>query len=130
MSNYEVRDDLLYTKSHEWVKEEDGVFLVGLTDYAQDKIGDAVYFELPEEDDELEVGAVLGDVESVKAVSDIYSPVAGVVVEVNEELLDSPELVNESPYDSWLIKVGEVTEKEELLSASEYEAFLNNQKDE
>lgn len=117
-----VLAELKYTKSHEWVKEEDGICVVGLTDFAQEALGDIVFVNLPEEDDELTAGEALGDVESVKAVSDIISPVSGVVVEVNEELLDNPAMINEAPYDAWLVKVGEVSDKEELLNAEEYEA--------
>lgn len=123
----EIREGLLYSKSHEWVKEEDGICTIGLTDYAQDQLGDLVFVNLPEVDDEVAVGEVFGDVESVKAVSDVYSPVTGVVCEINEELLDAPESINESAYDAWFIKVKEVTEKEELLTAEEYKAFVDSQ---
>ena len=120
----EVRAELKYTKSHEWVKEEDGVWTVGLTDYAQSALGDLVFVNLPEVGDSVEAGEVFGDVESVKAVSDVYSPVTGEVAEINEELLDAPESINGAPYDAWFIKVKEVSDKEELLSPSEYEAFV------
>ena len=120
----EVRAELKYTKSHEWVKEEGGVWTIGLTDYAQSALGDLVFVNLPEEGDSVSVGEAFGDVESVKAVSDVYSPVSGVVCEINEELLDAPESINGAPYDAWFIKVKEVSEKEELLSPSEYEAFV------
>ena len=110
----EVRAELKYTKSHEWVKEEGGVWTIGLTDYAQSALGDLVFVNLPE----------AGDVESVKAVSDVYSPVTGEVEEINEELLDAPEKINGAPYDAWFIKVKDVSGTEELLSAEEYEAFV------
>ncbi len=119
-----VEKGLLYSKSHEWVKEEGGEFYVGLTDYAQSALGDLVFVNLPEEGDEVKVGESFSDVESVKAVSDVFSPVSGVVSAINEAVLDSPESINKAPYESWLIKVKDVSEKEELLSAEEYEAFL------
>ena len=115
--------ELKYTKSHEWVAEEDGVLTVGLTDYAQSELGDLVFVNLPEEGDEATAGEAICDVESVKAVSDVYSPATGVVVAVNEELLDAPETINEDPYGAWLVKIGEVTETEELMDAAAYEAF-------
>ena len=119
-----VEKGLVYSKSHEWVKEEGGEFYVGLTDYAQSALGDLVFVNLPEEGDEVKVGESFSDVESVKAVSDVFSPVSGVVSAINEAVLDSPESINKAPYESWLIKVKDVSEKEELLSAEEYEAFL------
>lgn len=114
---------LQYAKTHEWVKKDGDTVLIGLTDYAQDQLGDIVFVNLPEAGDEVAMGESFADVESVKAVSDIYSPVTGVVEEVNEELLDAPEMVNGVPYDAWLIKVKDVSEEEELLDADAYEAF-------
>ncbi len=119
-----VQKGLLYAKSHEWVKEEGGEFIVGITDYAQSALGDLVFVNLPEEGDEVTVGESFSDVESVKAVSDVVSPLSGVVSAINEEILDSPKNINDSPYDAWFIKVKDVTDKEELLSAEEYEEFL------
>lgn len=124
----ELRDELCYSKSHEWVKEEEGMTVIGLTDYAQSELGDLVFVNLPEEGDTITVGEAFADVESVKAVSDVYAPVSGTVCEVNEELLDAPEKINESPYDAWLVKVKDVSEKEELLSAEEYQAFVKSEK--
>ena len=98
--------------------------VVGLTDYAQSELGDLVFVNLPEVGDTVEAGEVFGDVESVKAVSDVYSPVTGEVTEINEELLDSPELINDDAYEAWFIKVKDVSGTEELLSAEEYEAFV------
>lgn len=95
-----------------------------LTDYAQSELGDLVFVNLPEEGDEVTVGEAFGDVESVKAASDVYSPVTGTVSAVNEELLDAPESINEAPYDAWFIKVTDISEEEELLSAEEYEKFV------
>ena len=125
----EIREELNYVKSHEWVKEEGEVVTIGLTDYAQSELGDLVFVNLPEEGDEVSVGEAFGDVESVKAVSDVYSPVSGVVCEINERLLDEPECINEAPYDAWFIKVKDVTEKEELLSGDEYKAFVESEKE-
>lgn len=123
----ELREELLYSKSHEWVKEEGEEMVIGLTDYAQSELGDLVFVNLPEEGDELTVGEAFADVESVKAVSDVYAPVAGTVSEINEELLDAPEKINEAPYEAWLIRVKDVTEKEALLSAEEYQAFVESE---
>ena len=116
--------ELKYTKSHEWIKEEDGVFTIGLTDYAQSALGDIVFINLPEEGDEVTAGESFSDVESVKAVSDVFSPVTGAVYAVNEALLDDPAQVNESPYEAWLIKVENVSDTEELLDAEAYEAVV------
>ena len=123
----ELREELLYSKSQEWVKEEGDEVVIGLTDYAQSELGDLVFVNLPEEGDEVTVGEAFSDVESVKAVSDVYSPVSGTVSEINEELLDAPETINEAPYDAWFVKVKDVTEKEELLSAEEYKAFVESE---
>lgn len=125
----ELRADVMYSKSHEWVKEDGDVVMIGLTDYAQSELGDLVFVNLPEEGDELVVGEAFSDVESVKAVSDVYAPVSGTVCEVNEELLDAPEMINEAPYDAWFVKVENVTEKEELLTAEEYEAFVESEQE-
>ncbi|RKW57663.1 MAG: glycine cleavage system protein GcvH [Lachnospiraceae bacterium] len=119
-----VEKGLLYAKSHEWVKEEGGEFVVGITDYAQSELGDLVFVNLPEEGDEVTMGESFADVESVKAVSDVLSPISGVVSAINEAILDAPESINSSPYEAWFIKVKDVTDKEELLSAEEYEEFL------
>lgn len=118
--NYPV--DLKYSKSHEWVRYEDGVAVIGISDYAQDALGDVVFVNLPVVGDEVTAGETFGDVESVKAVSDLISPVSGVVLEVNEELEDSPENLNEDPYGAWIIKVENVTAEEDLLDAGAYEA--------
>ena len=120
--------NLLYAKSHEWVQDMgDGSFRIGLTDYAQKELGDLVFVNLPQEGDEVEVGFAFGDVESVKAVSDVYSPVSGIVCAINEELLDHPEKINQDAYAAWMIQVNEVSDKEELLSAEEYEKFLSEE---
>ena len=112
--------ELKYSKSHEWLSE-DGV--VGISDFAQNALGDVVFITLPQVGDTVTAGESFGDVESVKAVSDLISPVTGVICEVNEALEDSPEMLNEDPYGAWIIKVEAVTAEEELLEAEAYEAF-------
>lgn len=120
----ETPQDLNYMASHEWIRDEGGdVVAVGISDYAQDSLGDVVYVELPEVGDLLIVEEEAGAVESVKAASDIYAPVSGEVIEINGELEDSPEIINESPYgDGWFykIKMSDPSELERLLSADEY----------
>ena len=118
MSN--IPDELRYATSHEWVSEQDGIYTIGISDFAQDALGDLVFVNLPQVGDEVEVGEAFADVESVKAVSDVFSPVTGEVVEVNEDLLDAPESINEDPYDAWFVRVGNVTEVAELLDAEAY----------
>ena len=115
--------DLKYSKSHEWVKMEDGVAVIGISDFAQDALGDVVFVNLPTIGDEVVAGESFGDVESVKAVSDLICPVSGIVCAVNEELDDAPENLNKDPYGSWIIKVKDITGEEELLDAAAYEAF-------
>jgi len=118
--------DLLYSKEHEWVKKEDGKVRIGITDFAQDELGDIVFVELPEVGDDLEVDEPFGSVESVKTVSELYAPISGKVVEINEELEDSPEFVNESPYEkAWMIVLEPADESEldNLLSSEDYQAF-------
>ena len=117
----ELKNDALYAKTHEWLVMEDDIAIVGISDYAQSELGDLVFVNLPEVGDAVTSGEAFCDVESVKAVSDVFSPVTGVVCAVNEELLDNPALINEDCYGAWLIKVNEVTEEEELLDAEEYE---------
>ena len=116
-------NELRYTKEHEWVKVDGNTVVIGITDFAQNELGDIVFVELPEVGDEISLEQPFGSVESVKTVSELYAPVSGKVVEVNDELSDSPELVNESPYESaWMIKV-ELTnesELEQLLTAEAY----------
>ena len=114
--------DLKYSKSHEWIRYEDGVAVIGISDFAQDALGDVVFVNLPAVGDDVTAGESFGDVESVKAVSDLISPGSGVVLEVNEELEDSPENLNEDPYGAWIIKVEQVSGEEELLDAAAYEA--------
>ncbi len=115
--------ELQYSKSHEWVKMEGEIAVVGISDFAQDSLGDVVFVNLPAEGDEVTAGTRFGDVESVKAVSDLVSPVSGVVCAVNTDLEDSPENLNSDPYGAWIIKVEGITGREELLDAAAYEAF-------
>ncbi len=117
-------NELKYRKSHEWVKFiDESTALIGLSDFAQDSLGGIVFVNLPEEGDEVTAGTAFADVESVKAVSDVFSPISGVVAEVNEALLDAPESINEAPYDSWFIKVENISETEDLMDAETYEKF-------
>ncbi len=123
-------EDLKYTKEHEWVRLKGNVATLGITDYAQDQLGDIVFVELPEEGEEVEKGDTFGVVESTKSVSDLYLPVSGKVIEVNDPLLDSPEIVNEDSYgEGWMIRIemDDKTELEDLLSAEEYEAFIKEE---
>ena len=114
--------DLQYSKSHEWLKLEDGVAVIGISDFAQDALGDVVFVDLPAVGDEVTAGESFGDVESVKAVSALISPVSGIICEVNEDLEDAPENLNEDPYGAWIIKVEQISGTEDLLNAAEYEA--------
>ncbi len=124
-------EQLRYTKEHEWVGLEGDLATIGITDHAQEELGDIVYVELPKPGAKLEKGKTLGSVESVKAVSDIYAPVSGEVVEVNETLAEAPEKINKDPHgEAWLLKIrlsapGDVSE---LLSAAEYEAYIAAEK--
>ncbi len=121
-------NELLFTKTHEWVQLLSGTAArIGLTDYAQKELGDLVFVNLPEAGDEVTAGEGFADVESVKAVSNVYSPVTGTVKSVNEDLLDHPELINSGPYDAWFIEVADISEKEELLSGEEYEQFIREE---
>lgn len=115
--------ELKYSKSHEWVKMEGDIAVIGISDYAQDSLGDVVFINLPQEGDSVAAGEAFGDVESVKAVSDLVCPVSGTICAVNEDLADSPENLNSDPYGSWIIKVENITDQEELLEAAAYEAF-------
>ena len=122
-----VLEELKYAKTHEWVKEEGDVCVIGLSDFAQDALGDIVFVNLPSVGDAVTAETTFADVESVKAVSDVYAPVNGVIVEVNEELIDNPALINEDPYGAWLIKVNEVTGLDALLDAAAYQAVCDEE---
>ena len=115
--------ELKNSKSHEWVKMDGDVAVIGISDFAQDALGDVVFINLPGEGDSVTAGEAFGDVESVKAVSDIISPVTGVICAVNEDLADAPENLNSDPYGAWIIKVENITGQEDLLDAAAYEAL-------
>ena len=118
-------EELKYTETHEWIRfEDETTAYIGLTDYAQDQLGDLVFANLPEEGDTLTAGEPFADVESVKAVSDVLSPVSGTVAEINEELAYEPQMMNQAPYDAWFVKVTDITETEDLMTADEYQAFI------
>lgn len=125
--HYEIPDDLLYTKDHEWIRVEKKVGVIGITDYAQKKLREVIYVELPNVNTKVKQKETLATVESVKATSDIYAPVSGKIVEVNLRLADSPELLNESPYeDGWIAKIEISDEKEldNLMEADEYRRYI------
>src|SRR5699024_2242291 len=120
-------NDLLYSKEHEWIRNEGSDVRIGITEFAQSELGDIVFVELPEVGDTIELDEPFGSVESVKTVSELYAPISGEVVEVNEELEDSPEFVNESPYEkAWMVVIEPSDEEqlENLLSADEYKAHI------
>ena len=123
-----VPKDLKFARSHEWVRIDDDVAVIGISDHAQSELGDIVYVELPDVDGELSAGDVCGTIESVKAASDMYTPVSGTVIEVNEALDDAPETLNSSPYDEgWILKIqiSDAAELEKMLDAEGYQAFLD-----
>lgn len=122
-------EGLYYSESHEWVKAEGDMVIIGITDYAQHAMGDIVYVDMPEVDDEVNAEEEFGAVESVKAASDLISPVSGTVVEVNEALEDESGLLNQDPYENWIIKVqmSQPDELDKLMNATDYAAFCENQ---
>ena len=118
--------DRHYTKDHEWAREQDGRIVVGITHYAQDQLGDVVFVGLPEPGSEVSAGEPLGEVESTKSVSDVYSPVSGKVLEKNAEVEQSPELINSDPYgQGWLVSIEPSGEPKDLLTAEEYKVFID-----
>lgn len=123
----ELPEDLKYTREHEWVAVEGSVATVGITDHAQEQLGDVVFVELPSVGDRVEKADAFGVVESTKAVSDVYAPLSGEVTEVNDDLPDNPELINEDPYgDGWMVKlqIGDKTDLDDLMSAEEYRKYV------
>ena len=124
-----VIEGLYYSESHEYVRVEGDFGFIGITDYAQNALGNVVYVDMPEVDDEVEAGEEFGAVESVKAASDLYSPVSGTVVEINEALEDQPELINEDAFENWIIKVSlsDKSELDALMNAAAYEAFCTKE---
>jgi glycine cleavage system H protein len=127
---YETKEGLYYTKEHEWLKVEGDTAIVGISHYASVEMGDVAYIELPKPG-KVSKGGKMCEIESVKAVSDIYAPVSGEITEVNSELTDSPELINEDPYNAWIakIKIKDTAELENLMSAQEYTAYIKSLKE-
>jgi len=120
-------NNVKYSETHQWVQREDNVVIMGITDYAQEQLGEVVYLDLPQVDDGITLGEVMGSVESVKSISDIYSPVSGRIIEVNEVLLDEPAKINEDAYGAgWMVKIemSNPAEYDQLLTAAEYQAKL------
>lgn len=129
LDKYEIKEGLYYTKEHEWVKIQDnGILLVGITDFAQQELGDVAFVDLPEEGEEAKQGQVLFQIESVKAVADVFSPVSGHVIEINTKLEDSPEIINSDPYGKgWLVKIKATNleeDKKNLMTPEEYKEFI------
>lgn len=124
--------DCLYSEDHEWVRVEGEEAVLGITDYAQDQLSDVVYVELPEMGDAFERGDIFAVVESVKAASDVYTPVSGEILEINEALEDSPEMVNEDPFgEAWFVRISlqDTSELDELMDADAYQAFIKEQEE-
>ncbi len=123
-----VREDIFYLPTHEWVQFlDENTALIGISDYAQHALGDIVYVSLPDVDDTIKQGKSFCDIESVKAVSDVYAPVSGVVVAVNEQLEDAPENLNASPYETWIVKIEGTFNKEQLLDSTAYKKLLEQE---
>ena len=128
----EFPEDLKYSREHEWALVEGTVATVGITDFAQEKLGDIVFVELPAVGDKVTKDEAMGVVESVKAVSDVYSPVSGTVIEINDDLPDSPDMINEDPYgDGWIVKIqmSDPTDVDDLMESEAYEAFVAEQEE-
>ena len=121
-----IIEGLKYSETHEWVKVEGGGAVIGVTDFAQKEMGEITYVDCPDVDDEVEKGSEFGALESVKAASDLFSPVSGTVTEVNEEVVDDPKLVNDDAFENWIIKVqmSDASELDDLMDASAYKAFI------
>ncbi|MGC8869288.1 MAG: glycine cleavage system protein GcvH [Sulfurihydrogenibium sp.] len=127
MEEYKIPENLYYTKEHIWVKIENDVATIGITDYGQKQLGDVVFVDLPEVGREVESGEVIASVESVKAVSEVYSPVSGKIISVNEDLANDPSVINSDPYgDGWIadIQMSDPSEVEDLMTAEDYKAYL------
>ncbi|MEJ5272699.1 MAG: glycine cleavage system protein GcvH [Spirochaetota bacterium] len=125
----EILKNLKYSKTHEWVRVEDGIAYVGITDFAQHSLGDIVYVELPEVDTEVSKGDEISNIESVKAASPIFSPVSGTIIKVNEDLEDDAELINHKPYDAFIyaVELSDPSELDELMDADQYEEFCETE---
>ncbi|MGC9007324.1 MAG: glycine cleavage system protein GcvH [Sulfurihydrogenibium sp.] len=127
MEEYKIPENLYYTKEHIWVKIENDVATIGITDYGQKQLGDVVFVDLPEVGREVESGEVIASVESIKAVSEVYSPVTGKIISVNEDLANDPSVINSDPYgDGWIadIQMSDPSEVEDLMTAEDYKAYL------
>ena len=123
-----ILENLRYAKTHEWMEiVNDTTVRIGISDFAQQALGDLVFINLPEEGDAITAGQALGDLESVKAVSDIMSPVTGTVTAVNQVVIDQPELINENPYENWFVEVNDITAEAALMTAAEYEEFCTKE---
>ena len=121
-------ENLFFSKTHEWVKfEENGDATIGITDHAQESLGDIVFLNLPMIDEKIEVEGLLGNIESIKAVSDIFSPISGTVKNVNQNAIDEPELINSKPYETWLIELTNVKDRGNLMSYEEYKKFIEEE---
>lgn len=125
----EIKKDRYYVESHEWILFEDDIAYIGISDYAQEELGDIVYVESEGEDEEFEKGEIFGSVESVKMASDLYMPVDGKILEFNEKLTDEPELINEDPYENWIIKIKatNLAQQNDLLDVKEYQAIIDEE---
>lgn len=126
VNGLEVKEGLYYNDEHEWVELKDGEAYIGISDFAQDELGDIVYVELPQMSDKCKIENVLSELESVKAVSEVFCPISGEVIEVNEDLIDAPEMINENPYDAWIakVKIEDESELENLMDHEEYAEFV------
>ncbi len=127
MEEYKILDELYYTKEHIWIKIDNDIATIGITDYGQRQLGDIVFIDLPESDREVESGEVIASVESVKAISEIYSPVSGKIININEDLSNDPSIINSDPYrDGWIcdIQMKDLSEVEDLMTADDYRAYL------
>lgn len=125
-----IPSDLKYSREHEWIRQEGNLVTIGISDYAQEELGDIVNVELPDEGDEIHKDEAFGAVESVKASSEVFSPVSGKIIEVNEPLLDAPEMINEDPYDEgWMVKVelSDSSELDELMDAAGYVQYIEEE---
>lgn len=123
----EFLNDAKYLKSHEWVRIDGDIATVGISDFAQSELGGIVFVNLPQVGDTVEAGVSFADVESVKSVSDVFSPLTGTVCEINEEIIDNPQLINDSPYSAWFIKCDKFTLSDELMNCEQYKELLNRQ---
>jgi glycine cleavage system H protein len=123
-----IPKNLLYTRTHEWIDfKEDNVALIGITDFAQSELGDIVYVNLPNEGEEFAAGDIVADIESVKTASDMFMPVTGAISATNGALADQPELINQKPYDAWIIEVSGIEDRVAMLSPDEYDAFVRSE---